>query len=80
MRKCIASLAKIGHIRQIHGGKWMFKAPLAPKPHQEHVRNIEDFVWQFCVNYILSNQVMRLYAYPILCCDSTIHLTFSDGR
>jgi hypothetical protein len=80
MRKCIASLAKLGHIRQIHGGKWMFKALLAPKPHQGHVRNIEDFVWRFCVNYIPLNQDTRLVAYPIPHCDSAVHLTFSDGR
>jgi hypothetical protein len=47
MRRCIAALAKVGHICQIHDGKWLFKALLAPKPHQEHVSNIADFVWQF---------------------------------
>jgi hypothetical protein len=80
MRKCIASLEKLGHIRQIHGSKWTFKALLAPKPHQDHVRNIEDFVWQFCVHYIPLNQVTRPVTHPILRCNSTIHLTFSDGR
>jgi hypothetical protein len=45
MRKSIAALKKVGHIRQVHDGQWLFKALLAPKPHQEHVRNIEDFVW-----------------------------------
>jgi hypothetical protein len=79
MRKCIASLAKLSHIRQIHGGKWMFKVLLAPKPHQEHVRNIEDFFWRFCVNYIPLNQATQPVAYPILRCDSAVHLTFSDG-
>ncbi len=75
---CLSS--KVGHIRQIHGGKWMFKALLTPKPHQEHVRNIEDFIWKFCVNYIPLNQVTRPVAYPIPHCDSAVHLTFSDGR
>jgi hypothetical protein len=45
MRRCIAALAKVGHIRQINDGEWLFKALLAPKPHQEHVSNIADFVW-----------------------------------
>ena len=80
MRKCIASLEKLGHIRQIHGGGWMFKALLAPKPHQEHVKNIDDFVWRFCINYIPLNQITRPVAYPIPRCDSAVHLTFSDGR
>ena len=57
MRKHIAALEKLGHIRQIHGGGWLFKALLAPKPHQEHVRHINDFVWRFCVNYIPLNQI-----------------------
>jgi hypothetical protein len=57
----------------------MFKALLAPKLHQEHIRNIEDFIWQFCVNNIPLNQATRPVAYPILCCNSAVHLTFSDG-
>jgi hypothetical protein len=52
MRKSIAVLKKVGHIKQIHDGQWLFKATLAPKPHQETVRNIKDFVWRFCVNNI----------------------------
>ncbi len=42
MCKCIAALAKVGHIRQITDGGWIFKALLAAKPHQEHVRCIDD--------------------------------------
>ncbi len=45
MRKCIAALAKVGQIVQIHDGRWLFKALLAAKPHQEHVSNINDFVF-----------------------------------
>ena len=45
MRKCIAALTKVRHICQIHNGEWLFKALLAPNPHQENVRNIDDFVW-----------------------------------
>ena len=56
-----------------------FKALLAPMPHQEHVSNIEDFVWRFCVNYILLNLITQPIAYPILRCDSAIYLTFGGG-
>jgi hypothetical protein len=52
MRKSIAALEKVGHIKQIHDSQWLFKATMAPKPHQEMVRNIKDFVWRFWVNYI----------------------------
>ncbi len=45
MRKCIAVLAKVSHIRQITDGGWLFKALLAAKPHQEHVLCIDDVMW-----------------------------------
>jgi hypothetical protein len=69
MRDAIAALAKVGHIRQIHDGRWLFKALLAPKPHQEHVCDINKFVWCFCINYIL---LTRIIAYLISCCDLAI--------
>jgi hypothetical protein len=79
MQKCIAALAKVGHIRQITDGNWLFKALLMPKPHQEHVKNIDDFVWRFCVNYIPLNGVTRFVAYPIPHCDTAVFTKFSMG-
>ena len=79
LRKCIATLSKLGHIRQIHDGQWLFKALLVPKPHQENIRNIDDFVWRFCVNYIPLNQITKVIAYPIPRCDSAVYLAFGDG-
>jgi hypothetical protein len=43
MCKSIAALAKVGHIRQMHDGQWLFKALLAAKPHQEHISEIKIF-------------------------------------
>ncbi len=80
MRKCIAALAKVGQIVQIHDGRWLFKALLAAKPHQEHVSNIDDFVWQFCVNYIPLNQVTRLIAFPIPRCDMAVGMAFVSSK
>ena len=57
MQHCISALAKVGHIEQITDGRWLFKALLALKPHQETVYYIEDFVWHICVNYIPLNGV-----------------------
>jgi hypothetical protein len=37
MHECIAALEKVGHIQQVFDGRWLFKALLAAKPHQEHV-------------------------------------------
>jgi hypothetical protein len=79
MCKCIASLKKVGHIQQIHSRDWLFKALLAPKPHQNHVSNIEDFVWQFYVNYIPLNAVTQQISYPIPCCNLAVFPTFNGG-
>jgi hypothetical protein len=58
MQRSIEALAKVVQIRQIHDGQWLFKVLLAPKPHQEQVWNIKDFVWCFCVNYIPLNKLI----------------------
>jgi hypothetical protein len=79
MQGCILALAKIGHIRQITDGSWLFKMLLAPKPHQEHVRNINNFVWRFCVNYIPLNGVTHVIAYPIPRCDLAAFNEFGQG-
>jgi hypothetical protein len=52
------------------------QALLAAKPHQEHISNIEDFVWRFCVNYIPLNQVTLQIAYPVSHCDRAVNLVF----
>jgi hypothetical protein len=80
MRKCIALLERLGYTCQVHGREWLFKALLVPKPHQEHVRYINNFIWRFCVNYIPLNQVTHPVAYPIPRCDSAVYLTVSNGR
>jgi hypothetical protein len=79
MQKSIAALEKVGQIRQIHDGQWLFKALLAPEPHQEHVSNIKDFIWRFCVNYIPLNQVTRRIAYPIPCCNMAVEGAFGGS-
>ena len=38
---------------------------LAENPHQEHMENIEDFVWRMCVSYRGLNKVTRPFEYPI---------------
>jgi len=40
MEKHIAVLLKMNHIEASPGGRWLFKALLAPKPHQEGVYDI----------------------------------------
>jgi hypothetical protein len=79
MWSAIATLAKVNQIRQITDGCWLFKALLAPKPHQKHIQHIDNFVWHFCVNYILLYSVTQIIAHPILHCDSAINKEFCLG-
>jgi hypothetical protein len=80
MRKCIAALEKVVHIIQIHDGRWLFKALLAAKPHQEHISIINNFVWHFCVNYIPLNQVTKLIPFPIPQCDMAVGMAFGSSK
>ncbi len=79
MRRAIAALEKVGQIHQITNGCWLFKALLAPKPHQEHIQNINDFIWHFYINYIQLNSVTRIIAYPIPRCDLATNEEFGLG-
>ena len=79
MQKAIAALEKVNQIHQITEGHWLFKALLVPKPHQEHARHIDNFVWCFCVNYIPLNSITQIIAYPIPRCDSAINKEFGLG-
>ncbi len=79
MWRCILALTKVGHIHQITDGSWLFKALLAAKPHQEHVQNIVNFIWRFCMNYIPLNSITRIIAYPIPRCDLVVCNEFGLG-
>jgi hypothetical protein len=79
MHRAITALEKVGHILQIHDRRWLFKAVLAPKPHQEHVCHIDDFVWHFCGNYIPLNAVTQIIAYLIPHCNLAVSKEFGTG-
>jgi hypothetical protein len=53
-------------------GPWGSTIVLAPKPHQEHISNIDDFVWRMCVSYRKLNSVTKPFEYPIPRCDDAI--------
>jgi hypothetical protein len=76
----IAKLEEIGQIRQIFDGEWLSQALLAPKPHQEHVFNIADYIWRLCVNYIMLNRVTKIISYPIPRCDFAVGITLGDSK
>ena len=57
---------------------WCSQIVLAPKPHQEHVTNIDDFIWRLCVSYRGLNAVTLVYGFPIPRCDEAID-NFAPG-
>jgi len=51
---------------------------LAPKPHQETVEDINDFVWRMCVSYRGLNAITLPFEYPIPRCDDALD-NFGDS-
>ena len=78
--EAIAKLVEIGQCCQIHDGEWLSKPILKAKLHQEHLTDIEDFVWIFCVCYIALNSVTKIIAMPILCCDAAVSMYCGGSR
>jgi hypothetical protein len=76
MEKTIDWLLNLNHIQRDVLSPWGFRITLAPKPHQEHVKDIKDYVWRFCVNYILLNKITRTAEYPIPPCDDAVMYGF----
>jgi hypothetical protein len=66
-----AVLLANGWIRKCYG-PWGSLIVLAPKPHQEEVESIEDFIWRMCVSYRKLNQVTLPFEYPIPRCEDAI--------
>ena len=45
---------------------------LALKPHQGHIKNINNFIWRICVSYKRLNSNIKLFEFPIPRCDDAI--------
>ena len=45
---------------------------LALKPHQGHIKNINNFIWRICVSYRRLNSNIKLFEFPIPRCDDAI--------
>ena len=77
----INDLLKNKSIRPLLGGAWLSKGLLAPKPHHEHIENIDDFIWRWCINYRPLNRVTNPFLHPIPRCDDTFDIFFDrKGR
>ena len=79
MQPMLDKLESIKQIRQVFDGKWLSPALLAPKPHQENVFDIDDYIWRLCVNYIGLNRVTKIIAYPIPRCDFAVVILFGHS-
>ena len=79
IQKAIHKLLSLKQIHQVFDGKWLSKGLLPPKPHQEDIGDIENFVWRFCVNYTPLNSVTRIIAYPVPRCDEALGVSFGGS-
>ena len=79
IKKAIAKLLEIGHIRHIFDGAWLSKPFFAPKPHQENVTDIANCVWRFCVNYVGLNSVTKVISLPIPRCNEAVGNSFGGS-
>jgi hypothetical protein len=59
-------------------GPWGSLIILVPKPHQEEVEKIEDFIWHMCCSYRKVNGVTLPFEYPIPRCEDAIE-DFGDS-
>ena len=80
VEKAIANLVELGHGEQIYHGEWLSMPLLAAKPHQENITDIEEFVWQFCVNYIALKSITKIIPMPIPRCDTAVGLLCGFSR
>lgn len=60
------------HVYHCTEGGWGSPVVLAPKPHQEHIFNIDDFIWRMCISYRALIRTTNPFEYPIGRCNSAI--------
>ena len=63
MQRAIESLLTNDQVEIDDDSSWLSRIVLAPKPHQEEVLFIWDFIWRFCISYIALNQVTKVISY-----------------
>jgi hypothetical protein len=79
MQESIDNLLKLKFIKPDLTSPWGFRITLAPKPHQEDITNIDEFIWRFCINYIYLNRITRPASYPIPRCDDAVMYGFGTA-
>ena len=74
----VTKLLDMGWIKDCDTGGWCSPVVLAPKPHQEHITDIKNFVWRMCISYRGLNKITNPFEYPICRCDVVIE-DLGDG-
>ena len=80
MQQAIDALLANDQICVDTDSSWLSKAVLAPKPHQEEVTDIAEFIWRFCINYISVNSVTKVWSYFIPRCDDAVEHGFGRAH
>ena len=79
MQKTIDMLLSYNFIVQDYSSPYNSNIVLAPKPHQEDIKNIDDYIWRFCISYIALNLITRVINYPIPRCNNTFMYDFGTA-
>jgi hypothetical protein len=79
MQKTIDKLLEMMFIRRDMTSTWASQITLAPKPHQEAVMDINEYIWRFCINYIQVNIVTRPAEYPVPRCNDAVMYGFGEA-
>jgi hypothetical protein len=80
MQKAIERLLANNQIAIDDDSNWLSPIVLAPKPHQEEILKISDFIWRFCISCIALNQVTKVILYYIPRCNDAVEKGFGNAR
>ena len=80
MQKTIDNLLGNGLIIQDSNSSWNSNIALAPKPHQEDITNIDEYIRRFCISYVALNLVTKVIHYTIRRCDNAAMYGFGRAQ
>lgn len=80
MQKTIDNLLSNGLIIQDSDSSWNSNIVLAPKPHQEDITDIDEYIWRFCISYVALNLVTKVIHYTIPRCDDAAMYGFGRAK
>ena len=70
--KHLQTLLSYTWVEECTTGGWFSHIVLVQKPHQEHIKDIKDFVCRMCMSYRDLNRITNPFEYPIYRCKVAI--------